>query len=424
MNSYSAHALIDDNVAIDAVLDDLRAAADPGAAAADERRLQVRAYNRWMALLGSRTYPSIDALDPTDPDFGPNGVVVDFTAGPSNPRLAYVGDRLADACRVQAGADIAELPEGSLLARLTDQYREILVNRAPVGFEAEYVGDRGTPILCRGVLMPFSSDDRNIDHLYGVISWKELAPAEDARSLLAQISSVTHATSEAAPPQAPATANTLFEALLAARCDAIEAELAVSAARDALSRALSATYDLVRRAGQTPEMFSMLVTDGGVAGTAAIVRQVFGSGCDEMMVADYAAALDHAERSGVLPGDFIGFLEGHRGGVKGLIRAAAGARIVEGGWADAVRDAIHSGAPQLDGADTRADARDLVLLLARREADGALAVVAPIKGATISERPPTDPGQNLPAEARPRHSSSMRLLRVEPLRAAAHRHRA
>ena len=48
----------------------------------DERRMQVRAYNFWVAMLGNRVYPSIEDLDPEQAgDFGPHSVLLDFTAG-------------------------------------------------------------------------------------------------------------------------------------------------------------------------------------------------------------------------------------------------------------------------------------------------------------------------------------------------------
>jgi hypothetical protein len=35
------------------------------------------------------------------------------------------------------------VPSRSLLSRLTDHYLQIIANSAPIGFEAEFVGQRG-----------------------------------------------------------------------------------------------------------------------------------------------------------------------------------------------------------------------------------------------------------------------------------------
>ena len=58
----------------------------------DERRMQVRAYNYWASLLGERSFPSIDDLEPDQiSDFGPYSVLLDFTTGLENPAIAYLG---------------------------------------------------------------------------------------------------------------------------------------------------------------------------------------------------------------------------------------------------------------------------------------------------------------------------------------------
>ena len=150
----------------------------------DERRMHVRAYNYWVSLLGGRAYPAIEDLDPAKADdFGPHRVLLDFTAGVDNP-----ADRLSRAMRCArsaAGAGdirtIADVPARSLLSRLTDHYLQIIANRAPIGFEAEFVSQRGHNTLYRGILMPFSSDDETIDFVYGVINWKELAEPDHGR---------------------------------------------------------------------------------------------------------------------------------------------------------------------------------------------------------------------------------------------------
>src|SRR3546814_6529202 len=60
-------------------------------------------------------------------------------------------------------------------------------NSAPIGFEAEFVNQRGVEILYRGILMPFSSDDDTIDFIYGVISWKEIASRDLTDELVLEV---------------------------------------------------------------------------------------------------------------------------------------------------------------------------------------------------------------------------------------------
>lgn len=161
----------------------------PEAIGQDERRMQVRAYNHWASLLGERMFPRIDDLDPANlPDFGPHSVLLDFSFGIDNPAVRFVGDKLAREC--SSGGVITRLsdvPPRSLLSRITDHYMQILANQAPIGFEAEFVNQRGVAILYRGILLPYSSNDDTIDFIYGVINWKEMADQLTADELLLEI---------------------------------------------------------------------------------------------------------------------------------------------------------------------------------------------------------------------------------------------
>ncbi|WP_425475223.1 PAS domain-containing protein [Sphingomonas silueang] len=169
----------------------------------DERRMQVRAYNHWIALLRGRNCPSIDDLDPAGiADFGPNSVLLDFTQGRDDPAIRFLGHAL----RAESGADssisrLSQVPARSLLSRLTDHYLQIIANRAPIGFEAEFVGTRGHPMMYRGILMPFSSDGETIDYLYGVINWKEVVDPTTQSQLHAEL-----AASRRAAPRPVSTA--------------------------------------------------------------------------------------------------------------------------------------------------------------------------------------------------------------------------
>ena len=161
----------------------------PAAIGQDERRMQVRAYNHWAGLLGDKKFPSIEDLDPaSSSDFGPYSVVLDFSTGIEDPTVQYLGDELAEECGADSSLEkLSDVPPRSLLSRITDHYLQILANEAPIGFEAEFVNQRGVTILYRGILLPFSSDDDTIDFIYGVINWKEMAQAATADELLLEI---------------------------------------------------------------------------------------------------------------------------------------------------------------------------------------------------------------------------------------------
>ena len=149
----------------------------------DERRMHVRAYNHWVSLLKGRDFPTIDDLDSSQvEDFAAHSVLLDFTCGKDDPAIPYVGAAIRDECGLNDDMrNISDVPSRSLLSRLTDHYLQIIANRSPVGFEAEFENPADKTICYRGILMPFSSDGDAIDFIYGVINWKhvdENAPPE------------------------------------------------------------------------------------------------------------------------------------------------------------------------------------------------------------------------------------------------------
>ena len=169
--------------------DGMEVQSPPSPVGQDERRMQVRAYNFWASLLGDRSLPCIEDLEPeTLDDFGPFSVLLDFTSGIENPAVPYLGAKLAGECDADAEIETLEdVPSRSLLSRITDHYMQILANKAPIGFEAEFVNQRGATVLYRGILLPFSSDDDTIDFIYGVINWKEVADQITTDALLLEI---------------------------------------------------------------------------------------------------------------------------------------------------------------------------------------------------------------------------------------------
>ncbi len=179
----------------------------PDAIGQDERRMQVRAYNFWAGMLEDRNFPAIEDLEPEDvDDFGPHSVLLDFTSGIDDPAIAYLGDKLAGECGTDGPIErLSDVPSRSLLSRITDHYLQIIANQAPIGFEAEFVNQRGLTILYRGILLPYSSDDDTIDFIYGVINWKEMADQQTTDELMLQIDQALEPMNESVREEAPHT---------------------------------------------------------------------------------------------------------------------------------------------------------------------------------------------------------------------------
>jgi hypothetical protein len=385
----------------------------------DERRMHVRAYNYWVSLLDGRAYPSIEALDPQAlGDFGPNSVLLDFSEGGDDPRVAWLGDSLREECDLIGDVRrISEVPKRSLLSRLTDHYMQIIANKAPIGFEAEFLGQRGKNMMYRGILMPFSSSGEVIDFIYGVINWKEIADSATASAIAYQASTALAAASQpgASPVwadgpnaeplelDAPETAWAepdwnepkldldagLADRLGIARDCADAARGADQRSRAALYRALGLAYDFALAADSDPQAYAELLDDAGLKAQARapmtpIVKLVFGSDYDKGRLTEFAAALSWARRQALPAGALRERLEGE--GLKSLVSAERRARRPEPGpdTGAAARAALRAARP-LGHVDIPGK-EEFVLLIARRDEVGGLAVLGPVDDEAMLER--------------------------------------
>ncbi|MEJ7933830.1 hypothetical protein WG907_06090 [Sphingobium sp. AN558] len=393
----------------------------PPAVVTDERRLQVRAYSYWASLLGDRTLPSIEDLSPDQmEDFGPRSVLLDFTAGTDNPAIVYLGTDLRRECEIEGViTHIKDVPARSLLSRLTDHYLQILANAAPIGFEAEFINQRGAEILYRGILMPFSSDDDSIDFVFGVINWKELAGRDQIDALEREVDAalrsapsvravtsvwtdghmtepaLTHPSVDFNRPT-ESTGDTSLIGLLALARDG--AELACTSetrSHSALYRAIGLAYDFALLTDNAPQDYAALLRDAGIKVQArspmtAIVKLVFGASYDKTRITEYATALDHGWAAGLTTGSLGDYLGNYPGGLKALVRDARATRRAEAlPKTDRKRDAriAMKAAAALDPLAITTDQDGLAVVVARREADGSLAIVATLpEGSDLGQR--------------------------------------
>jgi hypothetical protein len=401
MDSFSEHP-----GAFDGPAEPYGAAAEPPppsppSIGTDERRMHVRAYNYWVSLLDGRDFPSIEDLDPASiTDFAPNSVLLDFTAGGENPATPYIGTAIRAECELDDGIKhIDQVPSRSLLSRLTDHYLQIIANRAPIGFEAEFVNQRGHAICYRGILMPFSSDGDTIDFIYGVINWK------DVGETIEQVQAIAPAFSPVELPELPVTDDEaepgeleldddagLADRLWAARESAEACKQADGRSRAALYRALAMAYDFAVAARRVPEDYAEMLEDAGVKAQARapmtpVVKLIFGIDYDKTRLTEFAAALSHAERCDVDFGGFQQFLEGTEGGLKGLVAAERTARRPNKpaeDKAELARAALRA-AQVMALADLPTN-QEFALVVTRRNADGVHQVVALVSDEAMLER--------------------------------------
>ena len=405
----------------------------------DERRMQVRAYNFWASLLGDQPFPSVASLVESDtPDFSNHAVLLKFDRGIDNPAIAWLGQQLADECDTnKAIKRLSDVPGRSLLSRITDHYMQIIANQAPIGFEAEFVNLRGMTVLYRGILLPFSSDGVAIDHVYGVINWKEVADQGTTDALLAEIGqSLGHGREKAqrrpiqlltdwADGPASLSANddgvgpleltdvranpldlgheapfdgaiddpdhaTLADWLASARDMAHSANSSEDRTRAALYGAISRAWDFALAAADARQEFAELIEDAGLtrqdrAPMTPVVKLVFGADYDKTRLTEYAAALLHAQRLQLGRGVLLRFLSDAPGGLKGVVaaerrlRREAAGRVTHERGPDALAAKLRQ-LPELSLSALERDGEEFALVLVRRIAGSVPVLLGEVVG--------------------------------------------
>lgn len=407
----------------------------PPAIGQDERRMQVRAYNYWAGLLGDQNLPSADALlGDSRPDFADHAVLLHFDNGLEDPSITWLGETLASECDVACDIrHLSDVPGRSLLSRITDHYMQIHANQAPIGFEAEFVNQRGRTILYRGILLPFSTDHATIDYIYGVINWKELADQHTTDALMAEIGEqLSRKPRRAAEPltdwaDGPASlpdvddrdvralgdlpiptvpgpidpegadAMGLADWLAAAREMADAAHSSEDRTRATLYAAIGRAWDFALAARAAPDDFAELLEDAGLtvqdrAPMTPVVKLVFGADYDKTRLTEYAAALTHAQRLGLGRGELGRFLAEAPGGLKGVLKAERRMRREKAGRTprdtgpEAVFNRLRS-MPPLPLAELARDGEEFAVVMVRRLPTGEVALLGEVEGdAALVER--------------------------------------
>jgi hypothetical protein len=413
--------------------DDIVVEAPPPVVGQDERRMQVRAYNFWASLLGQGQYPRPDTLLAGKvPDFAANAVLLHFDEGLEDPAIMLVGQALADECGAEKALHrLSDVPGRSLLSRITDHYLQIIANKAPIGFEAEFVNQRGRTILYRGILLPFSTDNETIDYIYGVINWKELAEQHTTDELLLELG---QSLEEASPKRGdgfgaplaewadgPATLDladygeilhfpnafdedgadlpspsfgadatvdmTLADWLASARDYAAAANSSEDRTRSALYAAIGRAWDFALAAQAEPEEYAEMVAEAGLtmqerAPLTPLVKLVFGADYDKTRLTEFVTALNHAQRLGLQRGQLGRFLADAPGGLKGVVSTERRLRREEAGRdgrssTEVLAESLRALPPRSIEA-LPANGPEFALVVVRRLPDGTLAVLGEI----------------------------------------------
>ena len=163
----------------------------------------------------------------------------------------------------------------------------------------------------------------------------------------------------------------------------------------ALYRAIGLAYDFALVAQARPDDYAELLADCGIKVQArspmtAIIKLVFGAGYDKTRITEYATVLDHGRALGLGVGMLADHLSNYAGGLKALVRDERALRRAEAPPRPDKRETARNAMKAAAAIDPQALAMDtdgLAIVVARREADGSLALVAQLpEGSDLAQR--------------------------------------
>ncbi len=281
-----------------------------------EKRITFQLYHYWVGLAGDHGIPPLKSLSPDDiAPYKNNIVLIDLRNPDDEPTLSVIGQLLSqDLDPDHMPVNISDIPRRTLLSRITDHYMEVLANRSPISFDAEFKNSDREKILYRGIMLPFSDDGENINFLLGAIRWisekdkkNHVAPADE-------------------PQATNVTASVLAEQLEACRRLVQGGNQTEIRSRRALYDILGAILDFHNLCCSAPENYAALLTAEGLkrqkrAPFTPTLKLCFGRDYDKTRLTEYAMVLSYARKNHLSGDELPDFLESFPGGIKGCVRA-------------------------------------------------------------------------------------------------------
>jgi len=138
-----------------------------------ERRMVLRLLRHWRDISNGREMPAVGALKgDAIPDMWPCCYVLDLGGGKA-PCLENVGTSFAEEQTTALnGHPVSEIPADTLLAHATHYWRKVVEKRVPISIGGEFHHRDGRVILYRSIILPLSTDERQIDHLLGAANYR------------------------------------------------------------------------------------------------------------------------------------------------------------------------------------------------------------------------------------------------------------
>ena len=276
-----------------------------------ERRLHLRAFQYWEGLRNGREWPSLkDMSQEALHDFRHRSLLIDVSPA-DGPIIRYVGEdfdqRLGG--RVAPGTAYVDIPDGSFLKHVANEYHEAMARYSAIYYEGEVLEPNGVKVSYRGSFMPMSDDGETIRFLYSVVGWQlDEEPQETALDTMLEnckqaAKAIVHYDGR--------SRETLYDALASA-LGFYEAALDDPSSLETLLK--NSSLKMQQRAPITP-----------------LLKLIFGKDYDKTRITEYAAALSYARRNGQTPDSVSAFFSNTPGGIKGCVKLERIDRRAAGG---------------------------------------------------------------------------------------------
>lgn len=323
-----------------------------------ERRLHLKAFRYWEGLRDGREWPSLkDMSQEALHDFRHRSLLIDVSPA-DGPVIRYVGEdfdqRLGG--RVAPGTRYDDIPGGSFLKHVADEYHEAMSRYSAIYYEGEVLEPGNVKVSYRGSFMPMSDDGETIRFLYSVVGWQ--LNEEPGETALDSMLEGCKQAAEAIIHYDGRSRETLYDALASA-LGFYEATLEDPSSLETLLK--NSDLKMQQRAPITP-----------------ILKLIFGKEYDKTRITEYAAALSYARRNGQTPDTVKTFFSKTSGGIKGCVKLERIDRRAAGGnkTADAYETAknILRNKKPMDIEDVNID-DEFGLLLIRKDENGDVILV-------------------------------------------------
>lgn len=138
-----------------------------------ERRITFCLYEYWEKLAGNVGLPALKNMSREQiAPFKNHLTLLDLRESVDQPTFQVVGQALQEDLDFDlTHKSVSDVPRRTMISRIVDHYQEVLANRVPIAFEAEFVNSDGEKALYRGILLPFSDDNKNINFILGGVRW-------------------------------------------------------------------------------------------------------------------------------------------------------------------------------------------------------------------------------------------------------------